>query len=144
MDLYDRHRRTRGLEVDGNPIHADEYQRAFVDSCCETAELSCWIDDRLVAVSVTDLGQQSMSAVYCYFDPDLPRLSLGTYCILKQMEWARQTGRRYLYLGMYIEANQHVRYKARFVPQERLIKGRWSRFEVANQWADRLDNHGHS
>jgi arginine-tRNA-protein transferase len=137
LGLYDLHRRERGLDRERSAITAYEYASAFVESCCETQELSCWIDDRLLAVSITDLGHQSLSAVYCYFDPQYSSLSLGTYCILKQMQWAMETGRRYLYLGMFIEANQHVRYKGRFVPQERFIRSEWSQITTAIDWTSR-------
>jgi arginine-tRNA-protein transferase len=70
-----------------------------------------------------------LSAVYTYFDPQFEKLSLGTYAILKQMQLAENTGRKYVYLGLYVAENQHLNYKARFTPQERLIDGRWVTFE---------------
>ena len=81
--------------------------------------------DRLISISVIDVGQQSLSAVYTHFDPDFSRFSPGTYAILKQIQHARETGRAFVYLGMYVAQNQHLNYKARFVPQERFIRGNW-------------------
>jgi len=67
--------------------------------------------------------------VYCIWDPIYEPLSLGTYSILKQIELSRKMGIRYLYLGLYIADNPHMNYKAAFKPHERLIAGRWQRFE---------------
>ena len=67
--------------------------------------------------------------MYCYYDPELPKLSLGTYSILKQLELAKRWGMRHLYLGLYIEANEHMGYKARFLPHDRLVRGEWRKFD---------------
>jgi arginine-tRNA-protein transferase len=37
-------------------------------------------------------------------------------------------GLRYLYLGLYIAESLHMRYKARFVPHQRLLDGKWLEF----------------
>ena len=75
-------------------------------------------------------------AVYCYYDPDLASLSIGTYSILTQLRLAAQWGMRHVYLGLYIAENAHMAYKARFLPHERLIaprdgdgNGEWREFE---------------
>jgi len=78
---------------------------------------------------VTDRGTTSLSAVYCFWNPAYARLSVGTYSILKQIQLARHWEMDHLYLGLYIADNAHMSYKARFTPHERLIDGRWQRFE---------------
>ena len=55
----------------------------------------------------------------------MSRYSLGTYAILKQLQWAKESGRKFVYLGMYVANNSHLNYKARFGPQERLFDGKW-------------------
>jgi len=67
----------------------------------------------------------SLSAVYCFYDPDYDALALGTYSILKQVELCRDWGLRYLYLGLYIGDCERMRYKSRFTPHERLLDGSW-------------------
>jgi arginine-tRNA-protein transferase len=82
-------------------------------------------DRRLIAVSIVDLGDTSTSAVYTFFDPTEHRYSPGTFAILRQIKWAEQTGREFVYLGMYVAANRHLNYKSRFGPQQRFIDGSW-------------------
>ncbi len=126
--LFNLHRSDRQLAHDGTEIIAAEYRAFLVDSLVETCEISTWFENKLVAVSITDVGRKSLSAVYCYFDPAYSRFSLGTYSILKQWELAAHTGRSWLYLGMHVAANKHLAYKANFKPHEKLIDGRWQPF----------------
>ena len=61
---------------------------------------------------------------------------IDTSGALKQIDWARETGRQYVYLGMYVAANQHLNYKARFLPQQRLIDGQWCDFNEDGRCLD--------
>jgi arginine-tRNA-protein transferase len=122
-----RHKWQRGLAAPGElpDVDVTAYRAFLVDTCCDTVELVYRYKGQLVAVAVADRGRDSLSAVYCAFEPSLPHLSLGTYCILRELEACRQWGLRYLYLGLYVADCQHLAYKARFLPHERLIDGRW-------------------
>lgn len=70
--------------------------------------------DSLLAVAVTDMCTNGLSAVYTYYDPDLPRRALGTFAILQQILWARTSGLPHLYLGYWIEGHPKMDYKRRF------------------------------
>jgi arginine-tRNA-protein transferase len=129
IELFNRHREIRALGRRDSHIDIDEYVWAFQKSCFDTFEISWSLENRLVAVAICDQGQSSMSAVYTYYDPDLGRMSLGTWSILRQIEYCRATRRDYLYLGFYIAESGRMSYKARFFPHERLINGRWQRFD---------------
>ncbi len=129
VGLFNLHRDGRGLSTEDLPLDEHAYAEFLTDTCCETLELSYWHADRLVAVAIADAGRQSLSAVYCFFDPTFKLLSLGTYSILRQVEFCRATRRRYLYLGFFIAESPHMSYKARFRPHQRLIEGQWDDFE---------------
>jgi arginine-tRNA-protein transferase len=127
LELYTKHKVGRALDrQSARPIDDAGYRAFLVDTCVDSIELRYRIDGRLVGIAVADRGQASLSAVYCFYDPDYPSLSLGTYSILKQAELCETWGLRYLYLGLYIAENEHMRYKARFGPHERLSRGAWS------------------
>lgn len=129
VDLYNRHKRGRGLDHGGEHGIDDEGYREFlVDTCCDTLEFSYWHAGELVAVAISDRTPQALNAVYCYYDPDFTALGLGTYNVLRQIEFCREWQLPYLYLGFYIAASPHMAYKGRFVPHERLLQGKWARF----------------
>lgn len=83
-------------------------------------------DGTLVAVMLMDRMEESLSAVYSYFDGQLARRSLGTYMILWMVEHARKLGLPYVYLGYWIEGSEKMAYKARFQPLEILGADGWS------------------
>ena len=83
--------------------------------------------EKLLAVAVTDVLPQGLSAVYTFYDPDQADRSLGTLAILRQIEWARSQHLAHLYLGYWIEGHPKMDYKARFRPLERLRDGQWTR-----------------
>lgn len=69
---------------------------------------------QLVGVAVTDVCDTGLSAVYTFFEPGLPKRSLGTYAILRQIELARERGLPHLYLGYWIANHPKMGYKVRF------------------------------
>jgi len=127
--LFNKHRRLRGLAKRESDIDTEEYAWGFVQSCFDSFEISYWSEERMIALAVCDHGRRSLSAVYTFFDPDLKSDSLGTYSILKQIEFCQTHRLQYLYLGYYVEGSSHMQYKSRFLPHERLIDQRWLRFD---------------
>ena len=123
--LFNQHRSKRGLSESEQAVDAEGYRMFLADSCCSTQELAILLNGELVAISIVDFGAMSLSAVYTHFDPHALRYSLGTYALLRQIEYAIETGRKYLYLGMYVAQNRHLNYKSRFRPQQRFINGVW-------------------
>lgn len=125
IELYNRHKFERGLGDLDSAIDEEGYRTFLVETCCDSFELRFFHKDALVAVSVLDRGFSSLSAVYCYYDPDFSHLSLGTLAILKELELCRAFGMRYLYLGLYVEGSAPMAYKARFVPHQQRRNGLW-------------------
>jgi arginine-tRNA-protein transferase len=84
---------------------------------------------RCVAVAVVDVLADGLSAVYTFFEHALPRRSLGVYAILWQIEAVRRMGKKWLYLGYWIEDCRKMSYKVAYRPYELLLEGRWRRFD---------------
>lgn len=128
VDLYNAHKQGRGLWVGDAPIDRAGYQEFLVETCTESFEFEYRLDDRLVGVAICDRAADGLSAVYCFYDPKLASLSLGTYSILEQIERCREWDLPYLYLGLYVGACAAMAYKAAYLPHERLVQGEWRRF----------------
>lgn len=126
--LFNRHRAQRDLDRGEGPVDQADYIQFLVETCCDTWELAYYLDEQLVGVAIVDVGEQALSAVYCYYDPSVTAVSIGVYSVLRQVQLCRETGRRYLYLGYYIAGSAHMAYKARYHPHERLVDGQWREF----------------
>ena len=124
-ELYNRHRNQRDLATDDSDVSVETYHSFLASSCTETLELSLVMAGRLVGISIMDVGESSVSAVYTLFDESAAKYSPGTFAVLKQIEWAAENQRRHVYLGLYVRDNVHLNYKARFKPQQRLQGGTW-------------------
>ena len=81
---------------------------------CECREIQLWENDRLIAISYLDLGRDAASSVYAIFEPEAARRSPGIFTLLQEIEFARATGRRFLYLGYATFEPSHYDYKKHF------------------------------
>ncbi len=123
--LYNQHRSLRGLDHGDEPIGEPEYASFLVESCVDTWELSYHMGDTLVGIAIFDRAADALSAVYCHFQPNLPGLSVGVFSVMVQLELCRQWHLSYLYLGFVIDQSRAMRYKADYLPHQRLRDGKW-------------------
>lgn len=83
---------------------------------------------RLVGACLTDRQGDGLSMIYSFFEPDQDvRPSLGNYIIMDHIVRTRKSGLPYVYLGYWVEGSQHMQYKTRYQPMERLGPGGWVR-----------------
>lgn len=110
----------KGWEYEG--ISLDAYYDTFVSGHEEFGlEFDYYIDGLLVGVALVDVLPDSISAVYCYYDHDYAKYSIGTYSILKQIEIAKEYNIKYLYPGYWIKNHLSMGYKEKFRPFEILL-----------------------
>lgn len=133
LEIFNRHKQQRDLvDTPDKTMGALGYVSWLVQSCVETLELRYFLDDRLVGVSILDMGRESASSVYYYFDPDpeISKLSPGVFSALNEIELCRRTKRRYYYLGLYVRDCVHMNYKADYRPYELYLDEEWVRFDT--------------
>jgi arginine-tRNA-protein transferase len=82
-------------------------------------------DGSIVGCCLADRMSDGLSAVYSFFEPDMPRRSLGTFVVLWLIEEARRLGLPYIYLGYWIAESRKMAYKARFKPLEAFGPNGW-------------------
>ncbi|HIJ77851.1 MAG: arginyltransferase [Desulfobulbaceae bacterium] len=105
----------------------DYYSGFFINVMTNTMEITFRKDGRLLGVSIIDVGQDFLSAVYFYHDPDCERRSLGTFNILYLLDLALRLEIKNLYLGYWIEEVAAMNYKSRFKPHYLYREGAWQR-----------------
>ena len=125
FDLYCRYQSWRhsGDLMD----HSDpqRYREFMVDSAVETVFIEHRLNKKLAAVSVCDLPDDGMSAVYTFFDPALKERSLGTYAIMTQIDYVNAMNLEWLYLGYWIDGHKKMSYKTNFTPIFGYVNGEW-------------------
>ena len=119
LRLYKRYlaQRHAGGGMDGH--EGDDYDRFLGSDWARSRCLEIRGDGpegagSLLAVAVTDMCPNGLSAVYTYFDPTQAHRALGTLAILQQVHWARASGLSHLYLGYWLEGHPKMAYKRHF------------------------------
>ena len=101
----------------------EDYANAFlIGEWAFAHEMLYFQQGRLLGVGLVDLLQESLSSVYFYHDPAWRPRGPRTFSLLTEIECARQTRRRHLYLGYAIRDCPSMAYKFRFGPHELLAE----------------------
>lgn len=104
-----------------NATSIQDYYESFIGGQFEFArEFRYFNEERLVGVSLVDVVPTGVSSVYFFHDPAWRPLAPGTFSILQEIEFARNLGLPFVYLGYWIEENQSMNYKSRFGPHDLL------------------------
>jgi arginine-tRNA-protein transferase len=125
FDLYHRYQATRHAGGELNDPDPQKYVAFLCAHGMNTLFYEFRHQRKLLAVAVTDILPDGLSAVYTFFDPDEKRRSLGVYSVLWQIQEAKARSVPCVYLGYWIQECQKMSYKANYQPLEVFINGRW-------------------
>lgn len=103
----------------------EQYRSFLCQSHVDSVMVEFSAGHQLKMVSIIDIVDDGISAVYTFYDTTDAKASLGTYNVLWQIEWAKALQLPYLYLGYWIKDSKKMTYKQNFQPQEQLIDHEW-------------------
>lgn len=123
--LFRRYLQQRHPDGEMTDTSEQGYLRFIATPWSKTRLFEFRLNQQLLAVAVTDLLPQGMSAVYTFFDPEQTRLSPGVFTLLWQIETCRARQLPWLYLGYWIANCRKMAYKTQYRPCEKLVSGHW-------------------
>lgn len=123
---YQKHRHADSNMANSSP---DDYINFLSSSWCDTQFVEFSIENKLAGVAVVDYLDNSLSAVYTFFEPKFSSYGLGVYAVLWQIQQARELGLQYVYLGFWIENCQKMSYKTQYQPLQGFVNQRWQTLE---------------
>lgn len=97
---------------------------------CHVVEYRCaeaGPDGPILAAALTDMLEDGLSMVYSFFETAERDRGLGTYMVLDHIQWARELGLPFVYLGYWVEGSRKMDYKIRYRPLEALGPAGWRR-----------------
>ncbi len=121
IDLYNKYHRWKAKKDNWRTksISPEDYYENFAEGAHNFGkEVLYYVDDALVGVDLIDIVDDGISAVYFFYDPDYAHLSLGTYSLLKQIDFAKMLNKRWIYLGYWVDGCKAFKYKSNFKPLE--------------------------
>ena len=125
--LFSAYQQARHEGGDMSGMAFNDYRSMVEDTPVKSRTVEFRDDEgNLLAVMLMDRMEDSLSAVYSFFDGNMGRRSLGTFMILWMVEYARTLGLPYVYLGYWINGSDKMAYKARFQPLEILGNDGWT------------------
>ena len=115
-----RHRNNNESEDD-----ISDYNDFLIKSNVNSKIVEFRLNNDLKMITIIDIIDDGISAVYTFYDCGDQKLSLGTMSIIWLIEFCKKEDIPFLYLGYWIHASQKMKYKTNFKPYELMIEGVW-------------------
>ena len=125
FELYQRYMKARhpggGMDSDD----PENYQNVIQSEWSDTRLFEFSLKDKLMAVAVVDIFTDGISAVYTFFEPEQSQRSLGVFSILSEIQYAQETGMKWLYLGYWNPESPKMSYKDQYNPIQIFSTNQW-------------------
>jgi arginyl-tRNA--protein-N-Asp/Glu arginylyltransferase len=115
-DVYREHSVTRF----NKKTSTEDFYDAFYFTSCPALQSEYFTDGSLGAVGFIDVSSHALSSVYFAYRDSFRRLAPGVFSVLAEVDYARNLGKDYYYLGYWIADNHHMAYKNNFRPNEKM------------------------
>ncbi len=125
--LYEGYINRRHKDGDMFPATREQFESFLIQQHESTVFYRVRNGEKLVAVMISDILSNGLSAVYTFYDVNEQKRSLGNYAILWQIEETRRRRLPFVYLGYWIRDCEKMNYKLQFRPIELLLNQRWIR-----------------
>jgi arginine-tRNA-protein transferase len=131
LDLFEKYHmhmhKKRGWEY--NKTTPEHYYGSFVLGHGDFGyEVLYYYEDKLIGVDLIDILEDGISSIYFYYDPDYSQYSLGKLSLYNQIKYAKNSGKKWIYLGYYVKDCPSLAYKANYKPYLTL-QGRPTEYE---------------
>ncbi len=124
--LYARYIEQRHADGDMYPPNREQFSTFLVRDLSFSRFYEFRLNGRLLAVAVTDVLPNGLSAVYTFYDPDEEHRSLGRFAILWQIAETARLGLHAVYLGYWIKSCRKMNYKTQYRPIELFVNQCWT------------------
>jgi len=127
--LYTEYLNNRHANSGMDGSSESDYLSFLTSSWSDTKFVEFRLENKLLAIAVTDVVNNGLSAVYTFFTTEkkYQKRSLGVNAILWQIAECKRLGYNWLYLGYWIAENKKMSYKNQYQPAEHYINGKWDK-----------------
>lgn len=112
-ELYRQH----SLSRFNKQTDPDDFRQTFFEPAVPAFVTEYRVDGRLAGLGFCDEGSDGLSSVYFVFGDEFAGRSLGTFSVLRECALAVERGKRWYYLGYWVQGNATMAYKGRFQPR---------------------------
>jgi len=123
LEIFEKyHKHMQGKKGwDYNETTQEHYYNSFINGHEDFGyEVLYFYENRLIAVDLIDILEDGISSIYFYYDPDFSNYSLGKLSLYNQIKYAKNTKKKWIYLGYYVEDCSSLSYKSEYKPYKTL------------------------
>jgi len=125
FELYVHYQNKRHLDTGRSEDELGDYNDFLIKSNVESKLVEFRLGNELKIVTIVDIVDDGISAVYTFYDCSNRKLSLGTISIVWLLDFCKKQNLSFLYLGYWIHESKKMKYKTNFKPYELLLEGVW-------------------